>query len=52
MLEVGRRLDLDQEAPGAHDRRQLGPQHLERDPAVVAFPGWSWEWEAPWPPTG
>ena len=35
MLEVGGGLDLAQEPLGADDRGQLGPQHLDRDLAVV-----------------
>ena len=36
LLEVGRRLDLAAEAIGSHDRGELGPEHLHRDPALVA----------------
>ena len=36
MLEVGGELDLGQEPLGADDGGELGPKHLERDPAVVA----------------
>ena len=35
VLEVGGGLDLAQEPLGADDRGQLGPQHLDRDLAVV-----------------
>ena len=35
MLQVGGRLDLGQEALGADHGGELGPQHLERDLAVV-----------------
>ena len=35
MLEVGRRLDLGQEAVGTDDRSQLRPQDLERDLTFV-----------------
>ncbi len=36
VLQVGRELDLGQEPLGADHRRELGPQHLERHPPVVA----------------
>ena len=36
MLEVGGELDLGQEPLGADHGGELGPEHLERDPAVVA----------------
>ena len=36
MLEVGRELDLGQEALGADHGGELGPEHLEGDAAVVA----------------
>jgi hypothetical protein len=36
VLEIGGELDLGQEALGADDGRELGAQHLHRDPAVVA----------------
>ncbi len=35
MLKIRRCLDFTQEALGADDRRQLGPQHLDGDLAVV-----------------
>ena len=36
MLEVGGELDLGQEPLGPDHRRQLGAEHLERHPPVVA----------------
>src|SRR5580765_64318 len=36
MLEIGRRLDLGEEALATNDRGQLGAKHLERHAAVVA----------------
>ena len=35
MLEIGRGLDLGEEPLGADDRGELGPEHLDGDPAVV-----------------
>ena len=35
VLEIGGELDLSQEALGADDGGELGPQQLERDPPVV-----------------
>jgi hypothetical protein len=35
MLELGRRRDLFDEAVAADDRGELGPEHLDRDFAVV-----------------
>ena len=35
MLQVGGGLDLGEEALGADDGGELGPQHLDRDLAVV-----------------